>query len=224
MTTNTYHTTIADRSADVCVIMEIKTILTPGNSYHICTRTNGTDLLFRDQEDYVYFTNSFKDRLSECWEIISWVLLPNEAHFVIRITQSDVSELTNHSNLLGHMLNGYVQHYNRKYLRQGSLLNRSFRRKQIQSQRELKDLICQLDNLPVARDLVEEKQDWKYGSYIELQSAKFATKAGKKITKLFDGVLNYFAHHMKDGMMKFNTLPPRKWVRDWCSRIYPLRQ
>lgn len=196
--------------------MEIREMLMPGNTYHVCTRSNGEEELFRDDEDYIYFNQSLRRRMSGIWEIISWVYLPQEMHLVIRIKDND-DQRVSYAHLFGHVLNGYVQHYNRKYHRQGSLLNRSFRRKLIKSEEELKDLICLIDNLPVARDLVTEKEDWKYGSYSELTKSNFANELAKSVLATFNDAISFITHHLKSGLLKTNILPRRIWASRWTS-------
>lgn len=155
------------------------------------------------------------ERLTHAWEIISWVMIPNELHMVIKIKDFESEKPISHAHLLGHVLNGYVQHYNRKYARQGSLLNRSFRRRLLKNNDEQKDTICLIDNLPVARGLASECAKWKYGSCFEISSASFMNSLAQKIAAKFNDTLEYIAHHMKDGLMKYSILPPRKWASRW---------
>lgn len=195
--------------------MEIRELLLPGNTYHVCTRSNGTDLLFRDKEDYVYFREAMKKRLSGRWEIIAWTLVPNEIHLVISIKANTEVDPINQSNFFGHLLNGYVQHYNRKYHRQGSLFNRSFRRKLIKSEKELKDLICMVDNLAVARNLVADQDDWEFASFYEFQQSNYVTKTARKVAEKFKGIIYYIVDHLREEVMKKEILPPRKWFNAW---------
>lgn len=197
--------------------MEIRELLLPGSTYHICTRSNGDDQLFREHDDYIYFKESFQKKLSQAWEILAWVLLPNELHLVIRIKEVDTKKPVSHSHLFGNVLNGYVQHYNRRYFRQGSLLNRSFRRELIKSESQLKDLICRMDNLPVAQHLVTDPEDWKFGSYSEFQKSNYISHAAQTIVEKFTDIVSYVSHHLRDGMMRANILPPRKWLNRWFS-------
>lgn len=197
--------------------MEIRQILFPGSTYHICTRSNGDDLLFRDNDDYLYFKQVMHKRLTHAWEIISWVMVPNELHMIVRIKDFESEKPISHPHLLGNVLNGYVQHYNRKYGRQGSLLNRSFRRKLVKNNEELKNVICLVDNLPVARELVSECGDWKYGSYYEFKTSSFASKVAKKVVGKFNDVIDYITHHSGDGLTRFNILPPRSWMNRWST-------
>jgi putative transposase len=196
--------------------MEIREMLLPGSTYHICTRANGEEELFRDGDDYAYFNQSLRRRMAEVWEIISWVYLPQELHLVIRIKENEDKPIS-HAHFFGHVLNGYVQHYNRKYYRQGSLLNRSFRRKLIKTQEELKDIICLVDNLPVARDLVSDKTDWKYGSYAEFSQSNFASEVARSVITTFNDAISFITHHMKEGLLKSNILPRRIWASRWTT-------
>ncbi|HTF04763.1 MAG TPA: hypothetical protein VK826_12095, partial [Bacteroidia bacterium] len=89
--------------------MEIREKIKSGRFYHICTRSNGTDLLFRATHDYNYFMDKCRKKLSDAWELIAWVMIPNEVHLVIRIKDDpETNPDLDHANLFGHVLNGYV--------------------------------------------------------------------------------------------------------------------
>jgi hypothetical protein len=163
------------------------------------------------------------ERLSHAWEIISWVMIPNELHMVIRIKDFESEKPVSHAHLFGHVLNGYVQHYNRKYARQGSLLNRSFRRRLLKNNDDLKDTICLIDNLPVARGLVMEGSKWKHGSYFEICSASFVNTLAEKITTKFSDTIDYIRHHTNEELTKYSILPPRKWTNRWNTPYHDLQ-
>lgn len=196
--------------------MEIRERLTAGSTYHICTKANGTELLFREDRDYSYFIQKMKLRLTEAWEILAYSLLPNEIHFVVRVTKSEIDgEVVDHSTLLSHLLNGYVQHYNYKYDRSGSLLNRSFRRQLISNDEELKDTICRIHNLPLVRNLVKHSDKWKFSSCRQIKE-RVRDKLAERVRTLFGGKKNYEVSHDSDHVKVSSLWPPTRWLKILC--------
>lgn len=196
--------------------MEIREKLTAGSIYHICTKANGNDLLFRDDRDYFYFIQKMKLRLTEAWEILAYSLLPDEIHFVVRIEKAEIDgEVVDHSTLLSHLLNGYVQHYNHKYYRSGSLLNRSFRRQLISNDEELKETICRIHNLPLMRKLVTHSAKWKFSSCRQIKE-RVGDKLAAQVRRLFGGKRNYEASHDSDHVKVSDMWPPSRWLKILC--------
>ena len=196
--------------------MEIREKLLPGSTYHICTKANGSDFLFRDDRDYFYFMQKMKLRLTEAWEILAYSLLPDEIHFVVRIAKAEIDgEVVDHSTLLSHLLNGYVQHYNHRYSRSGSLLNRSFRRKLISKDEELKETICKIHNLPLMRKLVNHSHKWKFSSCRQIKE-RTGDKRVSEIRKLFGGKKKYDEDHDADHVKVSDLWPPGRWLKILC--------
>jgi putative transposase len=194
--------------------MEIREQLKAGNTYHICTKSNGTEDLFRDVRDYFYFHRKMEERLTEAWEIIAYALIPNEIHLVVKISKKKIDgEIINHATLLSHLFNGYVQHYNFKYCRQGSLLSRSFRRKSIPTELELQETISKVHNLPLARKLVVSRRDWLHSSYKKFTEQRFGTKHMLLLVALFKDIFNFeHVHELCTCCIK-EIMPKRKWIK-----------
>ena len=54
-------------------------------TYHICNKTNNSELLFRSDENYYYFLRQFTLYISPIADTYAWNLQPNHFHFLIRI-------------------------------------------------------------------------------------------------------------------------------------------
>lgn len=194
--------------------MEIREQLKAGTTYHICTKSNGQDHLFRDARDYFYFQRKMEERLTEAWEILAYTLVPNEIHFVVKIVKKKIDgEIVDHSMLLSHLLNGYVQHYNFKYDRTGSLLSRSFRRKSVIGETELQDLISKVHNLPLAKKLVSQRRDWMYSSYRKFAESRFGVKHLVQLIAIFTDELNFNRAHSICENCLDEIMPKRKWIK-----------
>lgn len=197
--------------------MEIREKLRPGHMYHICTKANGQDFLFRENRDYRYFLRKMELRLTEAWEILAYALLPNEIHLVVQVVKSEIDdEPVDHSILLSHLLNGYVQHYNYKYDRSGSLLNRSFRRQLVADDAELKDAICTVHNLPVVRKLVKRREQWKFSSFGKIRKQDRKDEVTERVRRLFGSRKNYTAAHDSEHVQVAEFWPPKRWLKMLC--------
>jgi putative transposase len=121
--------------------------LEPGGVYHICNHAVGSDIIFREDENFYFFLKKFSGRIASFADVLSYCLMPNHFHFVIRI-KNDLEMLwhgkANKKKLkhaefydqiittqFANLFNSYVHAFNRKYFRQGTLLKESFQRKRI---------------------------------------------------------------------------------------------
>lgn len=196
--------------------MEIRQPLIPGNTYHICTKANGSDILFHTANDFGYFKRKMEERLTEAWEILAFVLLPEEIHMAVKIARKKIDgETVNHSILLGHLLNGYVQHHNYVHGRTGSLLNRSFRREKLETTKDVQDLICKIHNLPVAKKLVGRKEDWAHSSFRKLRRQALRNEHIAMIISIFGGVKEFEDRHSSSDVLQECIMIPKTWIRKY---------
>ena len=154
---------------------------------------------------------------------MAFCLMPNHFHFIVRIKET--TELKNlwsgrindfyvrnrhKSNFdprveilldkflvaeLGHFFNGYVQSYNKKYSRMGSLLKESFQRRLINSREYLLRAICYVHNNPVASGFVNQREKWKYSSYNDILNDSTVNVQRKEVLELMGGKENYIYLH-----------------------------
>ncbi len=210
---STYHNLIFKIPSQVRG-MEIREQLSVGSTFHICTRTNNNENLFIDDRDYNYFKRKMEERLTEAWDLLGYVLLPQEIHLVVKIKRKTIErEIVNHPNLLGHLLNGYVQHFNYRHLRTGSLLNRSFRRKKLETGKEIKETICLMHNLPLAKKLVSRKEEWSHSSFEKIKTAGLGITAWAQALAMFGSAQVYELLHESESLMQESILIAKTWVR-----------
>ncbi|GAB3328759.1 hypothetical protein GCM10027299_31360 [Larkinella ripae] len=62
--------------------------------YHIYNHANGTELLFREPDNYRYFLKKYADHCISIADTFSYCLIPNHFHAIIRI--KTVAELIAH--------------------------------------------------------------------------------------------------------------------------------
>ncbi len=74
--------------------MENKTeILIPEATYHVYNRANGSERLFRSEENYRYFLRQYQSYINPIAHTFCYCLMPNHFHFLIRIkTEQELKE------------------------------------------------------------------------------------------------------------------------------------
>lgn len=62
-----------------------KTHLQPGKFYHIYNRAVGSDVLFKSDDNYLYFLKKYGEYLGKYVETYAYCLLNNHFHLLIRV-------------------------------------------------------------------------------------------------------------------------------------------
>ena len=101
------------------------------------------------------------------------------------------------SEQFSHCFNSYVQAYNKIYNRMGSLMKESFQRKNVDSERYLKTLICYIHNNPVNHGIVKSTDRWKHSSYNSLFTETPTFIKRKEVIELFGTLENLVVAHQE---------------------------
>lgn len=93
----------------------------------------------------------------------------NHFHLLVYFKErSEISEnafdLKEPSKQLSHLFNAYAQAVNKKYGRTGSLFERPFERKRIDSEKYLKQLILYIHKNPITHNVVKNIEDYSWSS------------------------------------------------------------
>jgi putative transposase len=100
------------------------TAFEPERVYHIYTHANGSENLFREEENYLYFLKKYAEQIYPIAETFAYCLMPNHLHLMIRIRKEEEiicvikSHLQGFRNLGGvisqrfsNLFNGYTKAY-----------------------------------------------------------------------------------------------------------------
>lgn len=188
-----------------------KIILASGEFYHIFNRGLNQQQIFKSKKDYErfiftlkfyqfsqlplrlsYFVNLPDNKQKELWEeiikkpklveIISFVLMPNHFHLLLR--QLLPKGITLYLSLI---TNSYTRYFNLKYNRKGDLFEGVFKAVRIESEEQLIHLSRYIHLNPVVSYLIKENQltSYPYSSlpdYLKRDSSFIAA----------DYILNHF--------------------------------
>ena len=137
--------------------------LVPGKIYHIYSRTIGNEPLFRNASNYAYFLRRYADFCANHFATFCYCLLPNHFHFLVLVKESthEAAALFAFSNFL----NSYSKSYNKVFERHGGLFQKKFKRKQINTDRYLTEVIKYIHRNPQKHGLIQDFKNWNYSSY-----------------------------------------------------------
>lgn len=127
--------------------------------YHIGAHGSDRRHLFLNDED----RNDFLERLAAVWrqfelELLSYVLLGNHYHTLLRIPDARVSRA------LQRLHTEYSRHHNRRHGRKAHLFRAHPFTREIESDEDLVNVSRYLARNPVEANLVTDPLDWSWGS------------------------------------------------------------
>ncbi len=130
---------------------------------HFYNRVVHNELLFRTDKDYIQFLLSFKKSIQEIpTSVYAYCLMPNHFHFFLK--QNSTILLY---KIFNKILSSYVQKYNIKYSRKGSIFAHPLQSKLVVDDRQLITLCKYIHLNPVKAGLVNEPEEWEFSNYRE---------------------------------------------------------
>lgn len=136
-----------------------------GKFYHVYNRAVGTEKLFFKEANYRYFLSLYQKRLCLLVDTYSYCLLPNHFHLLIRIKE----EFEGAESVVGEMFRryciAYAQAINIQENRKGSLFMRPLKRKRINEDSYLTQIVTYIHQNPYHHGLLQNFQNYKWSSY-----------------------------------------------------------
>jgi REP element-mobilizing transposase RayT len=178
--------------------MELRQPFYQQQMYHVFNRGNGTEPVFRCDQNYEFFMSKYRSYMDTWWDTHAWCLLPGEFHFIVTVRENtaNVNELSKAiSRAFGDFCNGYVQAYNKHHNRKGSLLRRAFKRRMIHKSHTLRDLTCYIHNHVVTDQLVATPEMWAYSSYRSMLFKDESAFTTDPLLKVFGSREQFINHH-----------------------------
>lgn len=106
----------------------------------------------------------------------TYCLLYNHFHFLISVKEKIKKSP---SQCFSNFFNAYSKSFNKQYKRHGSLFEKNFRRKHINNQSYLLQVVYYIHANPIKHKFVDEIKDWPYSSY-----QAYVTNKKTKIDKM----------------------------------------
>ncbi len=173
-----------------------------GSYYHIYNRGINSDILFKEKTNYEHFLKLFDLHIDPIAETYAWCLMKNHFHFLVRI--KEVEEIPTAKKILpsqsfSNLCNAYTKAFNKRYNRHGSLFERAFKRKEINSGKYLQNVIVYIHNNPVQHKICEHPLEYPWSSYITCLSNQPTKLQRKEVIEFFDDIGNFkYVHQLKN--------------------------
>jgi putative transposase len=182
-----------------------------GKYYHIYNRGINSCDLFKDAENFSYFLKLYDNNISCIAYTFAWVLMPNHFHFLIRIKEENeiFNSIVNSpdrvlnpvrakgtpSQQFSKLFNSYAQAFNKRNNRHGSLFERPFKRKMVNNEIYLKQVLLYIHNNPVHHGFCGHPMDYPWSSYLSCISLKPTNLQRDKVIGWFDNLGNFKQNH-----------------------------
>ena len=177
-------------------------LLEPGCVYHIYSHAVGTDKLFLSEENYLYFLRRYEYFIPPIADTFCYCLVPNHLHFLVEIKQQiDVPVDSKYtasqyaSKQFSNLFSSYAQAFNKQQMRRGNLFMSNFKRRRINSDEYLTNVIKYIHLNPVAHGMVNFPFEWKFSSYNSIFSDCTTFLAREKVLAWFGGVEEFKRLH-----------------------------
>ncbi len=170
--------------------------LTSDRYYHIYNRGNNNENLFKENKNYIFFLNLMKKHLVEVTEILSYCLLKNHLHLLIKTKENCDDQKI--SQKFSNFFNSYSKSINKAYNRNGSLFQDRFSRKKIDTESYLRELIIYIHLNPTHHGFTNDFSTYSHSSFESLISTKKTLLARKFVLELFRDKENFkYVHYAK---------------------------
>ena len=188
--------------------------LFPEKTYHLLSRANGSEKLFREEENYRFFLEKMTKYILPVVRIQSYCLLPNHFHLLAKIREMEAIE--EHFRIkkpevifreemasdfimerFSNMLNSYSKSFNKKYNRKGSLFMDYMRRVEIESVRQMKATVFYIHKNPVHHGYCKKPREWEWSSYRDFIHTDWSIVEREEVFENFGGRSEFFQYHSR---------------------------
>lgn len=197
-----------------------KTLLEPERIYHIYNRANGSELLFRSEDNYHYFLRKYAAYISPVMDTFSYCLMPNHFHFLVQVKPENqliqffgdkyranpnpqgfqnLEGLGLIENLLSrqfsNFFNAYSKAYNKQHQRMGSLFMHPYKRKLVADDSYFRKLVHYIHYNPIGSGICSSPTEWKFSSYNAIVNQVQSIVKRETVLGYFDDVENFVYCH-----------------------------
>jgi putative transposase len=160
--------------------------LEPDFYYHIYNRGNNSQKTFFIPDNYVYFLKKLNEYMSGYFFFYCYCLLPNHFHLLIRVkdkktvfksAHNDFSSLKDFNNKkpeyfvserLRRFFLSYSKSLNKQQNRYGSLFQKNFRRRKINSEEYFRELVRYIHLNPISHNISDNFNNYPWSSYFRI--------------------------------------------------------
>ncbi|MGL5693745.1 MAG: ATP-binding protein [Peptostreptococcaceae bacterium] len=141
-----------------------------GARYHITSRGNRRNDIYKDEEDFQVYLTILEEALQYYekynYKLISYCLMDNHIHLII---QTDIQPV---GHLISRIHSIYTKYFNKKYNYIGHLFQDRYHLEIIESDAQLLETSRYVHLNPVKARIVEKPNEYKWSSYSMIMEAK----------------------------------------------------
>lgn len=157
----------------------MKTIvpLEEGKYYHIYNRGNNKDQIFFQDSDFQSFLNKYFRYCHHVFETFAYCLMTNHFHLLVRVREREEQRkvfqifsdpkkaIQNPSKHLSNLFSSHAQSVNKREGRTGSLFQKNFKRREIDSNEYFLKSFIYIHQNPIKHRLVTDFCEYKWSSF-----------------------------------------------------------
>lgn len=150
--------------------------------YHIITRGNNKNYIFKDETDKELIKEEIKKQeIEKNIEIAAWCIMDNHIHLVIKGELEDITTAMKKINVK------YAMKYNVKYERSGHVFQDRYMSKPIETDEYLICVLRYVHMKPVKANIVKKPENYRWSSYREyIEVIKEKSGMEKYVLSYFD--------------------------------------
>jgi len=184
--------------------------------YHIYNRGINSEKIFDTEENYLFFLLKFKIYLNPVCDVFAYCLMPNHFHFLIKVKSEieintfakvlnfDKKDITKQekglhsfdsivSKQMGKFVSSYSQAYNKVTNRHGALLESPFKRKRVENEEYLRNLIIYIHLNPIG--IKKNFESYIFSSYKAILSKVKTNLKREETIAVFGDIDNFIYLH-----------------------------
>ncbi len=160
--------------------------------YHVYNRAVGNDKLFYVEENYKYFLKRYSYYLGSMLKTFSFCLLPNHFHLLVSPTINEPEVIIEHFR---RFFISYTMSINKQQNRKGNLFQSNFKRKIIDSESYLTQIVYYIHANPFHHNIINNFTNYKYSSYKKIISSKITRLQRREVLSWFNGKKGFIEYH-----------------------------
>jgi len=177
--------------------------------YHIYNRGNNSEIIFREESNYLYFLILLKKYIVPVADIFAYCLLNNHFHLLIKVKEEE-KIIARVEKSFSNLFNAYAKAFNKRFGRTGKLFEERFKRKKVEDEYYLTELIYYIHSNPQKHGLLKDFRDYPHSSFNSILSNKSTSLRREEVIDWFGGLSFYEEYHEK----KYDQLTSDKEFED----------
>lgn len=135
----------------------------PGALYHVTTRGNAREAIYRDDEDRETFLTLLGETCTRSgWRCYAYCLMTNHYHLLLALEEAPAGRLVRG---MQHLNSRSAQQFNRRHRRVGHVYQGRYHAVLVQRERHLLELARYVVLNPVRAGTVADAAEWRWSSY-----------------------------------------------------------